>query len=92
MVVAPPGVLGGTAGDVLPLVALDGGVADLERHLADEVLPPLLNEVHDGAGLLGRGERCQDGDAFPAREPAEVHPCRTNITNKKTTLARHEIT
>ena len=72
VVVAPPRVLGVATRDRLPLVALDGRVADLDGHLADEVLPALLDEVHDGGGLVGRGERGEDGDAVAQREPSEV--------------------
>ena len=53
-------------------MSLDGREADLDGQLTDEVLPVLLDEVHDGGGLVGRGERGEDGDAVAQREPPEV--------------------
>lgn len=89
--VAPAGVLGVAAGDDAPLVALDGGVADLEGHLADELLPAGLDEVHDGGGLLGRGEGGEDGHTIAQREPAEVHPRRADVADEVAASLRHEV-
>ena len=91
VVVAPPRVLGVATRDRLPLVALDGRVADLDGHLADELLPALLDEVHDGGGLVGRGERGEDGDAVPQREPPEVHPRRADVADEVAAAGGHEV-
>jgi hypothetical protein len=74
----------------VPLVSLDCWVY-LDRHLFDEALPSLLDEVHDGVGLVGRGERDEDGDAVAKREPPKVHPGGADVADEVAAAGGHEV-
>jgi len=56
IVVAPPCVLGVTASNDAPLMALEAWITNLERHLTYKLCPPVLKEVHNGHGLIWSGQ------------------------------------
>lgn len=62
--VAPSSVLRITAGNDPPLMALDARVTYLERHLTNQLLPTVLEEVHNGHRLIRSRQRREDGDTI----------------------------
>ena len=89
--VAPPSVLGVTASDDAPLVALEARITNLERHLAYKLSPPVLKKVHNGHGLIWSCQRREYGDAVAECKPPEVHMGRSYIAHKVASPERHEV-
>ena len=89
--VAPPSVLGVTASDDAPLVALEARITNLERHLAYKLSPPVLKKVHNGHGLIWSCQGREYGDAVAECKPPEVHMGRSYIAHKVASPERHEV-